>query len=93
MRSISEDDVVRYTPEKTAYRIDWPAFYEGFNAALPNESHFAEPNPEEAITVQLPLIRQKPPATVKSLQDEGLSEKSLNSPPVSEPAGPDASIT
>ena len=61
VRSIYQDDVVRYTPEKTAYRIDWPAFYEGFSAALPNESHFIEPNPDEVITAQLPLIRQKPP--------------------------------
>ncbi len=75
VRSISDDDVVRYTPEKTAYRIDWAAFYEGFSAALPNESHFMEPNPEEAIAVQLPLIRQKPPVTVKSLQDEGIERK------------------
>ncbi|MGE7825154.1 VanW family protein [Paenibacillus sp. NPDC093718] len=75
VRSISEDDVVRYTPEKTAYRIDWPAFYEGFSAVLPNESHFTELNPDEVITVQLPLIRQKPPVTVKSLQDEGIERK------------------
>lgn len=75
VRSISEDDVVRYTPEKTAYRIDWPAFYDGFNAALPDERLFVNPNPEEYISVQLPLVRQKPPVTVKSLQDEGIERK------------------
>lgn len=75
VRSISADDVIRYTPEKTAYRIDWPTFYDGFNAALPDERLFANPNPEEYISVQLPLVRQKPPVTVKSLQDEGIERK------------------
>ncbi|GAA0834637.1 VanW family protein [Bifidobacterium pullorum subsp. gallinarum] len=75
VRSISGDDVVRYTPEKTAYRIEWAAFYEGFSAALPDERQFTEPRGDEEITVQLPLIRQKPPVTVKSLQDEGVERK------------------
>ena len=78
------------TPEKTAYRIDWPAFYEGFSA--PNESHFIEPNPDEVITAQR-LSSVKSPRYREIADDEGLSAKSLNSPPVSDPAGLDAFIT
>lgn len=61
VRSISEDDIVRYTPEKTAFRIDWPAFYDNFYAALPDQQLFATPSPDESFSVQLPLVRQKPP--------------------------------
>ncbi|GAB6927517.1 VanW family protein [Paenibacillus sp. JCM 10914] len=77
VRSISKDDIVRYTPEKTAYRIHWAALYERLSAALPNEHNITELQQQEhqGIVIELPLIRQKPDVTVKTLQAEGIARK------------------
>ncbi|MGG1877304.1 VanW family protein [Paenibacillus cisolokensis] len=75
VRSISEDDVVRYTPERTAYRIDWPLFYDRFSAAIPGEFSDLEAGQQEGIAVELPLTLMQPAQTVKSLKAEGIERK------------------
>lgn len=79
VRSISEDDVVRYTPEQTVYRVDWPFFYDRFSAAIPSEFSDLSSVRQEGIALEIPLTLIKPAQTVKSLKEEGIERKIIES--------------
>lgn len=61
VRSISEDDIVRYMPEKTAYRIDWAMLYDRLGAALPGDLSAAGKQAGTELVLELPLNLEKPP--------------------------------
>lgn len=75
VRSISEDDIVRYMPEKTAYRIDWAMLYDRLGAALPSDLLTAGKQAGAELVLELPLNLEKPPVTLESLQSEGIERK------------------
>lgn len=74
VRTIS-DDIVRYSPEQTTFRIDWTAMGDRFNAAIPGDFSPLETNPPADIIMEIPLTLHAPDVTVKSLQAEGIERK------------------
>ncbi|MFC7679280.1 VanW family protein [Paenibacillus sp. GCM10028914] len=74
VRSIT-DDIVRYSPEKTAFRIDWAVLSDQFSAAIPGDFSPLQADPPKPIVLELPLTKRLPDVTVKSLQAEGIERK------------------
>lgn len=74
VRSI-ENDIVRYQPEQSVFRIDWTALEMLFSAALPGDFSPLESGREEKLALELPLTALQPEVTVESLKAEGIERK------------------
>ncbi|QCT04528.1 VanW family protein [Paenibacillus algicola] len=72
VRTITGDEV-RYIPEQSVLRIQWPLLEASFAAALPRD--FAMLDAGGPLSIELPLQLQSPEVTVATLRAEGIQRK------------------
>lgn len=69
-RTITKDDKVVYTPDQAVFRLDRMQMEQVIRVAIPSEWHKGD-----TLTIEVPLIKQDAPVTVKSLKAEGIDRK------------------
>ncbi|SDG29007.1 Vancomycin resistance protein YoaR, contains peptidoglycan-binding and VanW domains [Fontibacillus panacisegetis] len=74
VRSLGQDDSIRYLPGYPAQRIQWAAFIALIREAIPNQ--IAAPDePVSKSKIIIPVILQQPSITIESLKREGIHRK------------------
>uniref|UniRef100_A0A4Y8Q6W6 G5 domain-containing protein n=1 Tax=Paenibacillus athensensis TaxID=1967502 RepID=A0A4Y8Q6W6_9BACL len=72
-RTFGADDSIHYVPEQQVLRIDAAALLKAIEEQLPAFS--GQLTGEQALTLTLPLVAQKPAVTVATLQQQGIERK------------------
>ena len=72
VRTISDNDQIQYSPDKTVQRIDWASFIPTLYAALPKQFSMIEP---KTIQIVIPLKTLAPKVTLAVLKAQGIDRK------------------
>ncbi|MBP1907202.1 vancomycin resistance protein YoaR [Paenibacillus turicensis] len=72
VRTITDNDLIQYSPDKVAQRIDWSSFIPSLYASLPKQFPMNKPT---AIEIGVPLKTLAPKVTLASLKAQGIERK------------------
>lgn len=71
-RTITDNDLIQYSPDKAVQRIHWSSFIPTLYAGLPQQFSMHEPT---AIQIGIPLRTLAPKVTLASLKAQGIERK------------------
>ncbi|WP_438348881.1 VanW family protein [Paenibacillus sp. FA6] len=74
-RRITTNDKVVYTPEISAYRLDWKTLTNRMTSLIPQNFVRLEHDAEDPLTCELPFTLERPMITIEDLKDEGIERK------------------
>ena len=74
-RRINFNDKVVYTPEISAYRLDWKALSSLITTLIPKDFTILEHPKVDPLVLQLPFTLEGPKIKVKDLKNEGIERK------------------
>ena len=74
-RRITTDDRVVYTPETSAYRLDWNTLTNRMTSIIPHNFDRLEHEEEDPLACELPFTLERPKISVEDLKNEGIERK------------------
>lgn len=72
VRTITDNDLIQYSPEKAVQRIHWSSFISSLKTSLPKQFSMNEPT---AIEIRIPLKALTPKVTLAALKAQGIDRK------------------
>lgn len=74
-RIITDDDQIRYIPERSANRIQWYPLYSTIRDHIPSQINEKEQQQSAPIQINIPLQSTLPTITLEHLKSEGIERK------------------
>lgn len=74
-RRISSNDQIVYTPEISAFRLDWDTLTKRLVSMIPQDFNRLENPSNVPLILQLPFILTRPEVTIQHLKEEGIERK------------------